>query len=131
ENVRGLDRAAERTAINGADLFLCESRREIPHLRASLVGQIHADRAGGAVFGRELRRAVAHQEEPRHQGLHHCGVFQPPTSATRRSACAGPQVPGSYSNSGLGPWITGSTMAHAASTTSCRAKSVASPDMAS
>ena len=32
---------------------------------------------------------------------------------------------------GLGPWITGSTMAQAASTTSCRANSVASPAMAS
>src|SRR4029077_1251875 len=61
----------------------------------------------------------------------HRGVFQPPTSLTRRSAWGGPQLPGSYSYIGLGPWITGSMMAQAASTTSCRANRVASPAMAS
>ena len=73
-------------------------------------------------------------------------TFVPPTSMTRTfiAVCsnlprpppagrpaAGPSVPGSYSYIGLGPWITGSTMAQAASTTSWRAKSVASPAMAS
>src|SRR5215472_18149030 len=46
----------------------------------------------------------------RNQGIwtygYYCGVFHPPTSATNRSDCGGPQVPGSYSNMGLGPWIT-------------------------
>jgi polyphosphate glucokinase len=61
----------------------------------------------------------------------HSGVFHPPTSFVSSSASFGPQVPGSYSYIGLGPWMTGSTIAHAASTTSWRAKSVASPAMAS
>src|SRR6266478_1406307 len=61
----------------------------------------------------------------------HSGVFHPPTLATSASASFGPHVPGSYSYIGLGPWITGSTIAHAASTTSWRAKRVASPSIAS
>ncbi len=48
-----------------------------------------------------------------------------------RSASAGPQLPQSYVASGFGAFRTGSTIAQAASTTSCRAKSVASPVIAS
>src|SRR5260221_2275697 len=59
KDIRGFDRAAQGTAIDGGDLLFRESRREIPHLSASFVGQIDADRAGKTVFGRELGRAVS------------------------------------------------------------------------
>src|SRR5262245_52818449 len=46
------------------------------------------------------------------------GPFQPPTSATRASACGGPHVPGSYSYNVPTDLMTGSTIDHAASTRS-------------
>lgn len=52
---------------------------------------------------RLLRRAQECRDLARFHDRLHCGVFQPPTSATKRSACGGPQLPGSYSNIGLGP----------------------------
>ena len=46
-------------------------------------------------------------------------------------ASAGPQVPGSYSYTGVASFRIGSTAAQAASTSSSRANSVASPAIAS
>ena len=120
EDLRRLHGSAQRTAINGGDLFRLQAFGEEPRLLAPFVGQFDPYRAGKTVFGCQLSRAVANQKKP----CRHWGVFQPPTSLTSRSACGGPQVPGSYSYIGLGPWITGSTIAQAASTTSWRAKSV-------
>src|SRR5262249_15453840 len=117
-----LDGAAEGAAVDRGNRLGREPLRKTLHLRPAVLREIDAYITGKAVLRRQGRRPVANQK----QAGRYCGVFHPPTSATRRSACGGPQVPGSYSNIGLGPWITGSTIAQAASTTSCLAKSVAS-----
>ena len=55
------------------------------------------------------------------------GSCQPSSPATTARAAAGPQASGSYSATGTALSSIGSTTRHAASTTSSRVKSVASP----
>src|SRR5439155_1003528 len=59
------------------------------------------------------------------------GACQPPTSVVSASASAGPHAPGAYSRTGVESSRIGWTTRHAASTPSSRAKSIASPAIAS
>ncbi len=61
----------------------------------------------------------------------YAGSCQPPMSAASSRESAGPQVPGSYNSVGQQSPRIGSTIAHAASTASCRTKSRGSPFIAS
>src|ERR1700716_1192548 len=66
-----------------------------------------------------------------HERVQSCGLApglcQPHGPLSSRSACCGPQLPGTYSTGGAPGFSTLSTMAHAASTSSSRAKCAVSP----
>src|SRR3989442_2350724 len=59
------------------------------------------------------------------------GECQPPTSAVSALASSGPHVPAAYARTAVGSSRIGCTTCHAASTPSSRAKSIASPAIAS
>jgi dienelactone hydrolase len=124
----------------GEDHGLRKKENQIDYHRGSCSGSATGSRASrsrtgsrtacrgrsGSEFSRQTSRGRALPGP-----TNHGGVFQPPTSATSRSACDGPQVPGSYGWTSPAPCRSGSTIAHACSTVSCRANSVASPAIAS
>ena len=79
--------------------------------------QLSDDGRGVSSGGTQRLQPAVLVTRPRDDATH-SGVFQPPTSATSRSASRGPQVPGSYSYGGCGSRMSGSTIAQAASTAS-------------
>src|SRR5262245_45698755 len=86
---RRVDGAAERAAVDRAELLGAEALGQPRGLISAFLGELDARGPREAVLRGELRRAVADEIQARA----HCGVFQPPTSATRASASEGPQVP--------------------------------------
>lgn len=67
---------------------------------------------------RENQQRINNQRSANQECTEGAGQCQPPASAVSRSASAGPQVPGSYSKSGVCVPRIGSTIAHDASTAS-------------
>src|SRR5439155_15837608 len=76
-------------------------------------------------------RAADVDDQDLRPAAHHVGHCHPPICAVSATASGGPQLPGSYSRTGVAVPRMGWTTAHAASTASSRANSVASPAMAS
>jgi len=64
DDLRRLDRPRQRTAVDGRHRVVTQALAELGRLPTALLGQVHADRPGEAVLRRQLRRAVAHQEQP-------------------------------------------------------------------
>src|SRR5262249_53617090 len=84
-DVGGVGRWAEGAAVDGRALGVRQPLGQPAHLLASFVREVHADRAREAVFGGELRRAVADEIEAGDGGGH-----DRPQADARESSSAAP-----------------------------------------
>src|SRR5262249_34015292 len=119
------------------DVVVGPARRQALHHRDQASGGHLWSGVGLAVLAPARREDLhVHPANVDYQYLHGTagepsGACQPPTSAVSAAASSGPHVPGAYSRTGVRSSRIGCTTLHAASTPSSRAKSVASPAIAS